>query len=705
MVGGRRSATSVVHRVRHHWSRYGTARIPGPDLGRMPIGFDLANVSIAEGLRAAVATGLVLLVNIWFDSPALTIAAFAANLTCFCDTGGPVRHRVPALAAFTVAGAALWSIFGLLHHAGWLVVIAASALVVLCTSMVRVWGLRAQAVGNILTVVLALAADRPLDLHGAALLLAGFLAGGAWAILLTIGIWRIHPLRPAGRAVGDTWRLLSSMARDLVGLAASDEPDPLRWDAHARSHRRSIRQAMEESRILMTSLVRSPGPMSPESARLLLSLEAAEQVFGALIALSDLLEADAELRPSGLRMLRRLRPALVLLSQDVAGVSDRVEPAFERMQADVAETPRLQPVVGDLVDRLRLAFGLKREQSALPAPARGSPAPSRLDALWQPLRSNLTWDSAVLRHATRASVLTAAAVGITLVSASPYAHWLTITVVLTMQPYFAATWQRALERVGGTLVGAAIGAALAFVPPSPLTHVLLLIPLCVLGFSVRQVSYGAYIACLTPLTVLLFEVAEPGHSEWVIAAWRALYTVGGGLVAVLACMVLWPSWEPDRTRAELRAALRAHAAYAAAVLDLVAGQGTPARLDDARRKAGLASNNLEASLSRALQEPKARRSARLEALLASDAALRRLGAGFVTLRFDPGAVSDLSEGAWDAWRRWLPGALDGFAEGAGPPGRMPEAPTSSTLARLGRGVELLGGLVADLQKRAATADP
>ena len=325
------------------------------------------------------------------------------------------------------------------------------------------------------------------------------------------------------------------------------------------------------------------------------------------------------------------------------------------MEADAAEAPVLANIVDLVVDRLRLAFGLKREQAST-APARppGS-QPFRIKLHWQQLLSNLTWDSAVLRHATRAAVLTLAATAVTLAWWTPYAHWLTITVALTMQPYFAATWQRALERIGGTLLGAVIGAGLAFVPPSEVNHAVLMVPLCVMGFSVRQVSYGAYIACLTPLTVLLFEVAEPGHSEWVIAAWRTAYTVGGGVLAVLACMVMWPSWEPDRTQAELRRALSTHADYVRAVLDLMSGQGSEAAVQETRRRAGLASNNLEASLSRALQEPRRRRARRMEALLAADAALRRLGGGFVALRFDPAAREGLDDAAWQDWRRWLPG--------------------------------------------------
>ena len=688
----------LAERARTRWTRHGTLRVPGPDLKRLPIGLDFAGISLAEGLRAAVATGVVLLINIWIGSPALTIAAFAANLTCFCDTGGAVRSRIPALLAFTILGAALWALLGLIHDTGWLALIFCSGLVVLCNSMARVWGVRAQAVGNVLTVVMALAVDRPLHGSEALALFGAFLAGGAWAILLTIAIWQIHRDRPATRMVAETWRLLADFVRDLGTLVADNERDAAKWEAHARAHRRAVRDALEESGNLLLYGLRSPGPVSPEGARNLLGLEAAEQIFGALIALSDVLEAspDPGVRTAGLRVLRRLRPTLVLLGQEIAGVSDRVEKSLESMAADASTAPALAGIVDVLIDRLRLAFGLKREQANPHFARQGQTQPSRTTLWLQQLRSNLTWESAILRHAVRAAVLTMAAVAVTLVWWSPYVHWLTITVALTMQPYFAATWQRALERIGGTVLGAVIGGALAFVPSTPLDRTALLIPLSVLGFSVRQVSYGAYIACLTPLTVLLFEVAEPGHAEWVIAAWRIFYTISGGVAAVLACMVMWPSWEPERTEGELRTALNAHASYATAVFGLMSGEGDPAAVDEARRKAGVASNNLEASLSRALQEPRGRRSRRIEALLAADAALRRLGGGFLALQYDPAARHGIDDEAWCAWRAWIPAALQALAERRARPDRMPEAPPTSTLARLGRAIELLGDLVAHL---------
>ncbi|MBE7220785.1 MAG: FUSC family protein, partial [Caulobacteraceae bacterium] len=304
---------------------------------------------------------------------------------------------------------------------------------------------------------------------------------------------------------------------------------------------------------------------------------------------------------------------------------------------------------------------------------------SHIERALAPLRENLTWNSAILRHAVRATVLTVPALTWALLWWSPYAHWLTITVALTMQPYFATTWQRVLERVGGTLLGGLIAAALAFLPESGMARAVLLVPLCVIGFSVRQVSYGAYIACLTPLIVVLFDVAEPGHSDATIAAMRFGYTVIGGFLALLASLLLWPRWDSRRLRQEVEAALQAHAALAAEAL---AGPQRPdaAAFLATRRAAGVASNNLEAALSRALQEPRRIRTREVEAALVVDAALRRLGGALIAFPH----AAELPAADIAPWRAWTVGALATLSHSGRPASPPPDAPPTSSLARIGR---------------------
>ena len=149
----------------------------------------------------------------------------------------------------------------------------------------------------------------------------------------------------------------------------------------------------------------------------------------------------------------------------------------------------------------------------------------------------------------------------TLIWFSPYDHWLTITVVATMQPYFSLTLTRAIERIGGTAAGGLIAAAIGLVCTTPLSIAAAMFPLAVAAMAIRAVSFGLFMMALTPLVVLLVETGQPGASEWQIAFARAALTAGGGILAVAANFLLWPSREPDLVDAEVRRSIAAHAAY------------------------------------------------------------------------------------------------------------------------------------------------
>lgn len=112
-----------------------TLRNPGAEiLPRLPVGFDLRSISIAEGVRAALACAAVILLYQWLRWPPLLYMALAANLACFSDAGGPLRPRLIALAVFSVLGGLIWASFGLLRPLGLPVVVPLACLVIFCTA-------------------------------------------------------------------------------------------------------------------------------------------------------------------------------------------------------------------------------------------------------------------------------------------------------------------------------------------------------------------------------------------------------------------------------------------------------------------------------------------------------------------------------------------------------------------------------------------
>jgi uncharacterized membrane protein YccC len=329
-----------------------------------------------------------------------------------------------------------------------------------------------------------------------------------------------------------------------------------------------------------------------------------------------------------------------------------------------------------------------------------------------------------LRHAVRITVVVTPALTGTLLWHGAYTHWLTITLVLVMQPFFALTWQRSLERVGGTLLGAAFAGLLSTLFTSRM-HVAGGLPILgALALAVRQVSYGVYIAVYTPTVIFLVESIRPGHSQLDVALSRAGFTLAGGLIAVVANWVLWPSWEPDRVRQDLTLALQAHAVFARAVLlpDADADFGR------ARRAAGLASNNLEASLARAMQEPRRSHRDRLQAVLVADATLRRVAGRLIAISLDASLGATLGTATLGTatlgqatlgtatlgtqkavlYRGpigiWVVAALEALAAGAPVPARPAET-GGDAMDRLARQVSLLPDVVARMDGGVPAALP
>jgi uncharacterized membrane protein YccC len=200
---------------------------------------------------------------------------------------------------------------------------------------------------------------------------------------------------------------------------------------------------------------------------------------------------------------------------------------------------------------------------------------------------------------------------------------------------------------------------------------------------------------LTPLIVLLVETGSPETHEWMIAVARAGFTTIGGLVAVAANFLLWPSREPDLVAGEVKNAIAAHGAYAEANFSALLGEATAAQLGQARRAAGVSSNGLEALITRSLLEPGNQQDT-LEAAMVVDAALRRCAGRLATLQYDPTAVAGLLPGRLRVWRDWVAGSLRSLAAGKTDLSARPTGAETDALARIARQIELMSGAMGRL---------
>ncbi len=677
-----------------------------PDLARLPIASNPRAVSIAEGVRAALSVSVILAASEFLGLQPLREAALAALWTCLCDPGGPVRRRVPALLSFTVIGALVTAGFGLIRGLGPAVALPAGVLALFVASFVRVYGQAPQQIGALLSFAIVLALDRPLSWPEAAATAGGFAFGGLWATLLTLVIWRVYPYRATRQAVGEIYHALAALAGDLNVLLRDGTTDAAAWEAHARTHRRAVRDAIEAARSAVMDTLRGRGAGGLRAAQSLIRLETGDQLFGALIALSDLLERGTSAdRGASRRMLRRMRPLLLALADvarsDTAKARPSIKRSIDAMAADIARLPAgdpLRPVADRIVERLRIADTLAAPENFVPDRGPGGQRVGWRERLTRPARANLSWKSPTLRHALRSAVAAAPALAFTMAWFTPYDHWLTITIVATMQPFFALTYTRALERIAGTALGGVVAALVGLLCTTPVAISAAMFPLTVAALAVRAVNFGLYMLAVTPVVVLLVETGEPDTAEWRIALARAGFTILGGLLAVAASFLLWPSREPERLVAGAREAIAAHGGYAGAELGYLLGEATAHAVDAARRGAGTASNTLEAAINRALIEQGGGGRDMLEAVLLIDAALRRCAGQLSAMQLDPGWRTAADADSLRAWRDWIVAAMRDLAGGHTDLAAWPDGGEAEAPRRLARQIELMAGAMGRLAK-------
>ncbi len=656
---------------------------------KLPIALNVGAISLAEGFRAGIAVAVTVLAGALFGLPHFGLAALGALLTCFADPGGPVRRRVPAVLAFAVFAGIAYGFFGLVREAGPLLAAPVAGLAIFAACYARIYGQSGLQVGNLLSVVIILALDYPAaTISQAAAQGFNLFAGALWAAILTLAIWRLHPYRPSRIALADVARKLSMLAKELAILANAAESTAA-FEAHAAKHRRGVREAIETARGVALDTFRRRGIVSRRAAQMTVRLQTLEQIFAAFIALSDLLENEMTQTRAAAKPIRLIAAWLAAIGPGIE-TGESLDTARKRrslltLREQIARLPA-ESAQRHVLDVVAEHLAVMMTMSTPPGTSLNSIA-QRLPfatRLLSPIRANWSFNAAPMRHALRTSVTVAPVLYVTMLLDQPFAHWASITMVLCMQPYFSATRDRAVERIAGTALGGALAAVIGLVTQTRAELAFTMLPLTMFAFTIRGVSYGAFVAALTPMVVLLVEQIAPGASQLNVAALRVMYTLLGGSLAILANLLLWPSFEHARLEPSIRSAINAHIAYINAVFAaLLEETGAP---DAARRAAGMASNNLEAALSRALIEPHRGGDEAIQRGAVVDAALRRIAGRLSVLAVDRPAIAAGDRPAWQNWRDWLTASL---AAQAGPRPELPHGDGQDALTRLARQVELI----------------
>src|SRR5215468_5254480 len=440
--------------------------------------------------------------------------------------------------------------------------------------------------------------------------------GGMWAIIVITVFWPFHPHRPFVRAWG---RSIAAVA-DLLKLVAQSASDGELDRAVARAE--SLGHAAEAVTRWHAVRPRRSRPMPDELRRL---ARAGEQARTYAMILVDGLRRRAE--PSDAAATTRRLAGV--LGEALAAVSGDLDKNGQPRQSSAAHARRVSESVArrlapgheherelSALDRVLATFGGETDEAiAIDAPPARPQAAGALAAL----RANLSLSSFWFRYALRFSVAVGLGLAVGRYLGLDKGYWVLITIAVVVKPQLSLSTTSTIHRVAGTLLGALLGILLIIALPSAWGLIAALFVVAVIGISLARVNYGLAVVFITPMVLVLLNVADPG--DWQVADIRVVNTLLGATIGLLATSAILPGSERGLVFELSRAALTSSAGY----LHAIAHGGPPERLA-ARRSALASTDNLLAVVDRAMAEPTTLGGSYLETASRTAAAIAELWA-------------------------------------------------------------------------------
>jgi uncharacterized membrane protein YccC len=211
----------------------------------------------------------------------------------------------------------------------------------------------------------------------------------------------------------------------------------------------------------------------------------------------------------------------------------------------------------------------------------------------------------LLRYTLRVTILSALAVAVYEIFKVPRGYWIAFTIMVVLQPDYGSTRQRAGERILGTIAGTVLGSALIWVRLPLSVHIGLAAVTAFLFAYFLKRRYGWAVFFVTLMLVLITDAVTHVSLEFTVG--RLLSNLAGGIIALVAALLFWPSWEQEQFPRLIAAAVRANRDYLLAIAaHLKTGEPYTGNVITAKRVIERANSMVAASLQRMLAEPAAR---------------------------------------------------------------------------------------------------
>lgn len=224
--------------------------------------------------------------------------------------------------------------------------------------------------------------------------------------------------------------------------------------------------------------------------------------------------------------------------------------------------------------------------------------------LFQIVREIFNFDSQQFKYALRVGLGLALSVFIFKFFKIDHGHWIALTLLIVIQPYYGATRKKGFERIIGTVAGILVGGAIMLLPVKHEQFVVILIFISFFVAYYLRNNYKVGVFFVTIMLVVMMQLSKQG--SWDLIWWRVLSTLIGSALAILISFAFWPIWEKQRFPALLNSSFNQNLFFLnQVILNYQKKLPTGVTWHKSRRLSEAANNNLFACIQRMYEEPQA----------------------------------------------------------------------------------------------------
>lgn len=219
------------------------------------------------------------------------------------------------------------------------------------------------------------------------------------------------------------------------------------------------------------------------------------------------------------------------------------------------------------------------------------------------LIENLNFQSTIFRYALRVTLTMFTGFLIGKIFNFENEYWILLTIVVIMRPGYGLTKQRSKHRVVGTVFGGIMGISMLILIDNNMILSILTIISMLLANWLSNTDYKLGVTFTTFYVIMIYGILDGTAESQMI--FRILDTAVGALLAFLASILLWPTWESHSVNKHLENSLKAIRDYLSEVKNYYVHKGEPSTAYKlARKNAFIEVGNLMTSFQRMIQEPK-----------------------------------------------------------------------------------------------------